>query len=159
VVAGVNFTETTLDSFADSALTLANTKFTMTQIAYFGMRIQAAQRQITSRSVRPNSVCFQIGAGDCQGVEYSVIPSAFGMDPAFSVDFSASGNVNALESIVASPTQDHYYTVNAIVDVGFADSNGAVQPVSLSMTLDLSVEFPSAPSSHANTLTWFGINL
>jgi len=121
----VTFSQTSLDSYSDASLSTPTDFFTLNDNAYFGATVQTAEALISSRSIKPNSVCFQPPSGPCFYVTYSVLPSIGGKDPVFVVDINGPGNADYFNN-VTTPTQ---FAVSATVQVSFVGAKGLLKNV------------------------------
>ncbi len=98
---------------------ISRTGFITNQIAYFGAVVTSSNAAILNRTILANSVCFQIGAGACQSVEFTELSDASGKDPIFSVDLGSAGNSPVFAVLDASPASAQFYQVKATVEVLF----------------------------------------
>eukprot|EP00027_Filamoeba_sp_ATCC50430_P016229 CAMPEP_0168568304 /NCGR_PEP_ID=MMETSP0413-20121227/15502_1 /TAXON_ID=136452 /ORGANISM="Filamoeba nolandi, Strain NC-AS-23-1" /LENGTH=511 /DNA_ID=CAMNT_0008600623 /DNA_START=135 /DNA_END=1666 /DNA_ORIENTATION=+ len=141
----ITFTTSTLESFSNAAATNSRTSFITNQIAYFGANVQAANAMISGRSIKPNSVCFQIGSGTCQPVDFTVLSPQNGKDPIFSVDFSDNNSTFGFLDLAGASSQ--IFSVHATVEVDFSGvskkksahkpQGEAIKEVQLSTTVEL----------------------
>jgi len=106
--------------FADASLSVPQDNFLIEDVAYFGASVQSTQARIESRTLKPNSVCFQPEGGQCFYVAYSVLPSSNGKEPVFAVDLAAPGN-DVYFSSIEEPTT---FTVKSTVLVDFVGAKG-----------------------------------
>ncbi len=98
---------------------VSRTGFITNQIAYFGAVVTSSNAAVLNRTILANSVCFQIGAGACQSVEFTELSDASGKDPIFSVDLGSAGNSAVFAVLDASPASAQFYQVKATVEVLF----------------------------------------
>jgi len=168
----ITFTQTTLSTFSNAGCTAPRTSFITNQVAYFGAVITSSKGNIASRTVHSGSVCFQIGNGACNPVDYTVISSANGNDPVFSVDFMGTANNRAVFSVLnQTPVEAQDFNIQATIDVSFTGAKRSIGlerqaasgqrnvPMTATMTVtgyeDAEVV---AAQSGASSLTWFGIH-
>ncbi len=128
-----------VDPFFLLLYSVSRTGFITNQIAYFGAVVTSSNAAILNRTILANSVCFQIGAGACQSVEFTELSDASGKDPIFSVDLGSAGNSAVFAVLDASPASAQFYQVKATVEVlfvGGVSKRMAVSGVSSRSELD-----------------------
>ena len=121
----ITFSETSLASYGEPTLTTPSTSFTINDDAYFGASVQTTEALISSRTLKPNSVCFKPASGPCFYVNYTLLPAVSGKDPVFVVDLNNPDNAAYFNNIT-SPTQ---FTVSAVVQVNFVGAKGLLKNV------------------------------
>jgi len=169
----ITFTQTTLSTFSDSGCSDPRTSFITNQVSYFGAIITSSKGNIASRTVQTGSVCFQIGSGACNAVDYTVITSVNGYDPVYSVDFMGTTNNRAVFAALNDvPVEAQVFNIKATIDVSFTGAKRsllserqAAQQKNVAMSTTMTVTGQEddseilAAASGASSLTWFGIHL
>jgi hypothetical protein len=116
----IQFSTLSLSSFADAGATIARTGFITNQLGYFGAIVESSDAQIATKTVKNNSVCFQIGTGACQTVQVSTdYPASGQYDPIFSVDFEAAANAAVFSQLYTGANSAQQYSVKAVILVTF----------------------------------------
>jgi len=112
VVEQIEFSQASLSSFADSAVTLPTSNFDIQDTAYFGATVESLQAPISSRSVKDGSVCVRRGS-TCIPVTYHTLAPSGGKEPVFSISFMERNNAAAFG--------EGSFTVEATIEVTFAE--------------------------------------
>lgn len=113
----ITFTATTLNSFADAAATTARTSFITNQIAYFAAVITSSDAEIATKTVKPGSVCFQIGSNTCHNVNFTSLGASGQYEPIFSIDFE--DNMAVFQNLTIGANSAASYAVHAVIQVTF----------------------------------------
>ena len=117
-------------SFSDSALTLPNTLFAASDIAYFGAVIQSTNATLTGFSL--TGACLSWNGGNCQAVTTSPITPNGGMSPTFAINLAQT-------RYLTTDTSRQTFTVKATVAVTWANGKRDVQEARANIDAEVSV--------------------
>jgi hypothetical protein len=129
----ITFSETSLAAYSDSSLSTPSTSFTINDDVWFGASVQTSDALISSRTLKPNSVCFQPSYGTCFYATYTIASATAGKDPVFVVDLNGPGNAEYFNNIT-EPTQ---FAVSVVVQVSFVGAKGLLKNVPQSQTVQM----------------------
>lgn len=118
VVNNIDFSVKTLSSYADSAVTLPQTQFRASDIAYFGAVVQSTNATLTSFQLR--GVCISWNGGGCQAVMATSLPATGGMNTVFAVNLAQT-------RYFTTDTSLQTFVVKATIDVTWANGKRDTQ--------------------------------
>jgi len=127
----IEFSQSSLTAYSEPTLAIPASSFTINDKIYFGASVQTNEALISSRTLRPNSVCFLPSNGPCFYPTYSVAAPTSGKDPVFVVDLKDAWNAAYFEN----STEVTLFTVSAVVEVDFVGAKGLLKNVPQSQSV------------------------
>ena len=144
IVNNIDFSVKTLQAFGDSAVTVPQTQFAASDIAYFGAVVQSTNATLTGFTLR--SVCLSLDGGPCQPVVFTVLANAGGMNPVFAINLAQT-------RILTTETTLKTFKVKATIDVTWANGKRDDQLARVNINSDVGVDLTEQASDDGQVYT------